>query len=319
MHNKSPFPYFGGKLKAASLIWERLGADCKNYVEPFFGSGAVLLNRPDSFSGQMTVNDKDGHVSNFWRAVRADPTAVARCADWPVIEADLHARHLYLVNNAEKLTARLMANHCYFDAQMAGFWAWGACMWIGSGWCNGDGPWGAVDVDGVAEFQRLDAGTGVNRQIPHLGDAGKGVHSGNTNNRLEFLNKWFEKLSNSLRGVRICNGDWGRIMSIGTMTRFGTCGVLLDPPYSQTKAVYATDSNTVSHDVRKWCVEHGENLNLRIALCGHDGEHNELEQMGWTVETWDKPAGYQGADDSERIWFSPHCVAKQFDLFGGTL
>ena len=57
---------------------------------------------------------------------------------------------------------------------------------------------------------------------------------------------------------------------------------------------------------------------LRIALCGHDGEHNELEAMGWTLETWDKAGGYQGADDRERIWFSPGCLKPerdQMDLF----
>jgi hypothetical protein len=57
---------------------------------------------------------------------------------------------------------------------------------------------------------------------------------------------------------------------------------------------------------------------LRVALCGHDGEHNELEAMGWTVETWNKGSGYQGADDRERIWFSPACIKPerdQMDLF----
>lgn len=41
---KAPFPYFGGKSKVAPLIWERFGV-VSNYVEPFFGSGAVLLAR----------------------------------------------------------------------------------------------------------------------------------------------------------------------------------------------------------------------------------------------------------------------------------
>jgi hypothetical protein len=49
----------------------------------------------------------------------------------------------------------------------------------------------------------------------------------------------------------------------------------------------------------------------RIALCGHDTEHNELEAMGWIVETWGKRGGYQGADDRERIWFSPHCLRPE--------
>ena len=67
-----------------------------NYVEPFFGSGAVLLNRP-SEPGIETVNDLDCMVANFWRALQHDPDAVADAADWPVNEADQHARHLWLM------------------------------------------------------------------------------------------------------------------------------------------------------------------------------------------------------------------------------
>lgn len=38
---KAPFPWFGGKSRAAHLVWERFGA-VGNYVEPFAGSLAVL-------------------------------------------------------------------------------------------------------------------------------------------------------------------------------------------------------------------------------------------------------------------------------------
>lgn len=62
---KAPFPYFGGKLKAAPLLWSRFGAGCGNYVEPFFGSGAVWLNRPAEYTGWATVNDLDGNVANL--------------------------------------------------------------------------------------------------------------------------------------------------------------------------------------------------------------------------------------------------------------
>ena len=44
---KTPFPWFGGKSRAASLIWDRFGSPA-NYVEPFAGSLAVLLSRPDA-------------------------------------------------------------------------------------------------------------------------------------------------------------------------------------------------------------------------------------------------------------------------------
>lgn len=302
---KAPFPWFGGKSKAADLIWSRFGADCGNYIEPFFGSGAVWLSRPKEFAGWATVNDLDGNVANLWRSMLHDPEAVAEAACWPVNECDLHARHLWLVNNLPKLAARLMADPEYHEPRTAGWWAWGACSWIGGGWCAGDGPWHAEpDEDGVPALTLGDGGMGVNRN--------KGDH-------FAWLTGWFRDLQAAMEGARVCCGDWSRIMSPGTMTRNGTAAVLLDPPYSLTKAVYAHDSSTVSGDVRRWCIQNGDNPLLRIALCGHDTEHNELESLCWTVETWAKSGGYQGADDRERIWFSPACLGgkdeSQLSLF----
>jgi len=40
-------PWFGGKSRAAHLVWAAFG-DVSNYVEPFFGSGAVLLAVPEN-------------------------------------------------------------------------------------------------------------------------------------------------------------------------------------------------------------------------------------------------------------------------------
>jgi DNA adenine methylase len=308
---KAPFPYFGGKSKASELIWSRLGTDIKAYIEPFYGSGAVWLNRPKDCEPTATMNDKSGHVANFWRAVEADPEAVAMHADRLVNECDLHARHLYLVRSESELSSRLMADPFYFDAQIAGWWAWGACTWIGGGWCGGNGPW--TEIDGL--FVKKDAGKGVNRQLPHLGDAGQGVNrpiaqkdNDYIAQRQEWLKGWFRDLQNALRGVRFACGDWSRIMAVPSIKRFGIAGILLDPPYSQTEAVYAHDSNTIAHDVREWCIKNGDDPELRIALCGHEGEHNELELFGWSVDTWAKGGGYQGTDDRERIWFSPHCL-----------
>jgi site-specific DNA-adenine methylase len=77
---KALFPWFGGKSRVATEVWQRFG-DVPNYVEPFFGSGAVLLGRLHEPHIE-TINDKDGFVANFWRATKADPEAVAHYADW---------------------------------------------------------------------------------------------------------------------------------------------------------------------------------------------------------------------------------------------
>ncbi len=79
----------GGSIAAGSLA--------NIYVEPFAGSLAVLLARPHEPRIE-TVNDRDCHISNFWRALKADPRKVAHYADWPVNECDMRARHQWLCN-----------------------------------------------------------------------------------------------------------------------------------------------------------------------------------------------------------------------------
>jgi hypothetical protein len=72
----APFPYFGGKRRAAPSVWRELG-DPSGYVEPFAGSAAVLLARP-RFDGRRveTINDADGWLINMWRAIQLRPSEV---------------------------------------------------------------------------------------------------------------------------------------------------------------------------------------------------------------------------------------------------
>ena len=128
---RSSEAWFGGKSRAAPLIWQALG-NVPNFVDPFFGSGAVLLGRPYA-PGIETVNDKDAYLANFWRAVTTDAEAVAHYADYPPSEPDLHARHAWLVQQRTALTARVEGDPDYYDARVAGWWVWGLCLWIGSG------------------------------------------------------------------------------------------------------------------------------------------------------------------------------------------
>jgi DNA adenine methylase len=141
---QAPFPWFGGKTRAAQLIWERFG-NVQNYVEPFAGSLAVLLNRP-SPPGIETINDLDGFICNVWRALAMAPSETAHYATWPNNECDLHARHLWLKEHRQALTARLMGDPDYYDPKMAGWWLWGIANWIGGSWCvaGSSGPWGIV-------------------------------------------------------------------------------------------------------------------------------------------------------------------------------
>ena len=168
MSLEAPFPYFGGKRVVAPRIWSALG-NVAHYIEPFFGSGAVLLQRPHAAKFE-TINDLDGMVSNFWRAAKSAPDDLADHADWPCNEADLHARHIWLVAERERITERLMGDADWFDAKAAGWWLWGACNWIGSGWCSGQGPWISVEGELVDSRQlpHLSSNQGINRKLPHL-------------------------------------------------------------------------------------------------------------------------------------------------------
>jgi len=320
---KAPFPYFGGKSAVAHLVWQRFGP-VKNYVEPFFGSGAVLLGRPHK-PGIETVNDLDGFLSNFWRALSLDPEGVAAAADWPVNEADLHARHSWLVTQREDLTASLMGDPGFFDSKIAGWWVWGLCSWIGSGWCSGKGPW--VSEEGLL-VNTGNAGQGINRQLPHLGNAGQGI-----NRKLPHLGdagqgilEMMLRLSERLRGVRVCCGDWRRVCGPSVTTKLGITGMMLDPPYGQAGVgraeCYAVEDYSVAAEVLEWCAEAGVNPMMRIALCGYEGEHERLENLGWSVVRWKAQGGLsvsgsrgEGNASRERIWFSPHCLGtKQMRL-----
>lgn len=72
---RSPIPYFGGKSRLAPWIVSLFPAH-RVYVEPFFGGGSVLFaKRPSSIE---IVNDLDGAVVAFWRALRDDPEGLER-------------------------------------------------------------------------------------------------------------------------------------------------------------------------------------------------------------------------------------------------
>ena len=328
---KAPFVWFGGKRKVASQVWAALG-DVGNYVEPFAGSLAVLLGRPhdlgDGSRRAETVNDADGFLANFWRAVALDPEQVAHYADYPVNEVDLFARHLWLVNNGRsRLLEGMESDPEWFDAKIAGWWVWGVNAWIGSGWCAGDGPW--VDTgEGIGKLPHLgDAGQGVNRKRPHLGNAGRAGFN-NLQYRADGITAYFIDLANRLRDTRVCCGDWSRVVTNGALSFGTTVGVFLDPPYLgdvRTADLYSVDDHTIAHEVRQWALDNGDNPRYRIILAGYTDEHDHLMPATWRREFWSSSAAYQttasadraaGGDTSgnlgnrhkECLWLSPGCI-----------
>lgn len=170
----APFPYAGNKAKVAALVWDRFG-NPDAYVEPFCGAAGVLLGRP--YPGQAeTLNDLSGYVTNAWRAIKADPDAVADACDWPINEIDLFARHVELLKQSDRLAERLQSDPRFFDSELAAWWIWGASSWIGSGWCSGNGAW-SVENGAIA---KVSGAAGDSRQLPDLGanDTGNETYSG---------------------------------------------------------------------------------------------------------------------------------------------
>ena len=348
---QAPFPYFGGKRKVASDVWAALG-DVDNFVEPFAGSLAVLLERPAWHTGTTeTCNDADQYLANFWRALALAPDEVAKWADWPCNEADLFARHLWLVNTGKaQMQAGMDADPDYYDAKIAGWWLWGICLWIGSGWCSGTGPW-TLDAGQLIHLGNAgqgvkrqlihlgDAGKGVNRQLIHLGDAGQGVNrkrihlgdAGRGDGVLPVnaaLYAYMHQLAARLRGVRVCCGDWQRVVTNGALAYGATVGVFLDPPYSDAAdrdmTLYAVDSGDVAHAVRAWCLENGDNPRYRIVLAGYEDEHAAYMPHTWRMMTYRANKSYGSSNGGgrnaenrhkERLWFSPHCLRPTLSLF----
>jgi hypothetical protein len=283
-----------------------------HYIEPFAGSLAVLLSRP-SVGACETVNDADGLLANFWRAMVMAPEATADAASWPVNECDLHARHTWLLGRREDITARLMGDPSWCDPVAAGWWVWGISAWIGSGWCSGRGPWGSVD--GV--FGRLpDHGPGVLRKLPHIGNHGRGVHRTLPHPAdLTRQRYWLGTLVERLRYVRVACGDWERVCrSTATIfpVRSGSTGVFLDPPYTVGAELYAVNEQPQAR-VQDWCLRHQDDAGLAVVLCGYDGEY---DLPGWQVIPWEagpsyaKAAGHPENSKRERLWLNRAAAAN---------
>ena len=291
---RAPFPYFGGKRRAAPLIWNALG-DPGGYVEPFAGSAAVLLARPAVKGRRVeTINDADGWLVNMWRAIQQSPEEVAMHAAGPVTEIDYHARLAWLhERRGQWLVSWLEGDPENHDAKAAGWWLYVMAAGIADPF--GPGPWRVI------EGRLQDT-----RKLPHLGDPGQGV--------IEYMRRLAARLSR----VRITCGSWERVLTPAVVRARaggdGGIGILLDPPYATSGHLYAHgDDGPLSTEVRQWCLTAPEHY--RIVLCGYDGEHAELEQHGWRVIEGRSGGGAGYSTDGtaghrERLWLSPACIGK---------
>lgn len=335
-HLRAPFPYFGGKANVAKYVWQALG-EPKHYVEPFFGSGAVLLSRPnyDPTKHVETICDKDGFVANVWRALQFKPDEVAEWCDWPVNHADLCARRRKLLANQERLLENLIADDEWCDPKLAGYWIWAASCWIGSGLTRPnaipDISHGGKGIHAVGKRQHIGrTGSGVHAigQIPHLADTGRcinaigqipkmshggnGIHSlvcraddaevGHKTRYNTNIYRLFSELSQRMRYVRVVCGDWKRVCGGNWQDHVGDVGIFFDPPYGVMDRdinIYHCDSTSIADQVREWCLERGSKPTYRIVLAGYE-EHESLLEQGWTMMQWKAKGGYSNISHNNK-------------------
>jgi hypothetical protein len=305
---KAPFPWFllGGKRTVVDLVWQRFGRP-KQYIEPFCGSAAMLLAAPAPASLEV-ICDANYYVANFWRAVKYQPDLVWVEQDYPVSHVDLSARHRWLTDPERKTTLRdrLADPEWPGDARIAGWWVWGQCCWIGSGWCD---PVTSKDWDQIPHAGNAGMGLQAHGKIPHASDAGRGLqahgkipHAGNAG---RAAREWIARLSARLERVRIQHADWSRCLN----RHYGgaSTAVFLDPPYRGYERLYGAVTPTAD-SVCEWARGNGD---ARVALCGHRGDY---DLPGWEVVEWSRARntyGGSGTKDSEAIWFSPACEGSR--------
>ncbi len=292
---KPPVPYFGNKRKVAAEVWRRFG-HVDRYIEPFFGSGAVLLGRPDSLIHPQDVeiaNDLDCLLCNAFRAIKTKPDETAGYVDWPMSEADLVARSNWLAGQRGTLKKRLLRDPDWCCPKTGGWWLWGACCWFGYGFARS---------------------TTRKAKLPEMSRPERGI-VGRSNLREILIS-----LSTRLSRVQLATGDWRRVLVPATLGRGGTVGIFLDPPYGnadqRTGKIYQGETDDVGAEVCRWALDHGDDPNIRVAVCGYQGEHAFPDS--WQMFAWQGHGAYgrgRGTGKAmetrklERIWFSPGCSA----------
>ena len=313
----APFPYYGGKNSQASDVWSAFGSP-DVYSEPFAGSLAVLLARPAPAPGKReVVCDTDGHIVNFWRALRDAPDEVAYWADYPTFHDDLTARHSWLVATQAERGPQLQEDPNWYDAKAAGWWVWGISNWIGGGWCSSSARWGqmprAINGPGGSGVQpdRVslpgDQGLFIQRALDGRPLQVGGIGSGGR------LLPWFHSLAQRLARVTVLNRDWTRAVTpavlMDTPARSGFVqAVFLDPPYlfvGRHKAIYVSDASgeTPAQAAYDWAVAHG--ARYRVAYCAHADDF-PLPDGWWAKES--RLTARKRDVRNETIYFSPACL-----------
>lgn len=88
--------YFGGKAKIAPWVVSKIPKHLV-YVEPFFGSGAVMFAKPPIRNSKYIeiINDINSDVYNFYKVVRDNPKELVAMLDTAIYSRELNDESRY--------------------------------------------------------------------------------------------------------------------------------------------------------------------------------------------------------------------------------
>jgi site-specific DNA-adenine methylase len=293
---KQIFRYPGGKRRVVPIINQRFGKiDVR--IDAFTGSSAwILASEPAKYE---VVNDADGYVVNYLRAIREAPDEVARYLDFPAAELEIMATGIFQKHHLSELAARLGADPDYYDAKTAARWAYLMAHKITLA-APEPGAWGVKDgkltfgiKDGIKRYGTNFPGSFLARLVKE----GK-------------VSEYLNALAARLKNVTILWNDFETILNSSvTNPRNGIIGILLDPPYTpmKTRVVYTIESADIWDRAARWAVANGKKQHLRIAVCGYFTEEADaMFPQTWERYRW-KQTGRLPQQRRECIWFSPLC------------
>lgn len=121
---KTVIQYPGSKWNLANTIVSMI-PEHHSYVEPFFGSGAVLFTKPQSHI--ETINDLDNDVVNLFKTIREHPEELAR-AIYYTPYAEIEYEQAYTgqeetdpVESARKFLVRCLQSHGFSSYRKVGW------------------------------------------------------------------------------------------------------------------------------------------------------------------------------------------------------
>jgi hypothetical protein len=295
------FPYIGGKYTVASEINRRFGA-IDTRIDAFTGSSSwILASEPVRYE---IVNDLDGYVVNYLRAIKYAPEEVARHLDFPRAELELIAYHHYTRDKLPELVARLGGDPDYYDPVIAARWAYVMAYKLDPSLLK---PGGWLTRDGRLVYER-----GVGRKRGSMTSNASSYslvsseNAGFRNTSLRSLNDCAAfKYSGTILRLSPRNQKHSHIRrcrhSVSTRPTRATCGISTTTPTAQMSGIAPRAGRSLN----------GDNPKLRIAVCGYsDEESDALFPPDWARFIW-RRIGIGQNKDMECIWFSPHCGGRQ--------